>query len=117
MIIKKQKEDIAKKIKALEKEISKNTASAWKQLSQLIYFLDSRENLMYWLINPILFLDSWLIIGLYRWGKTNGNHWQTWVDEINWLDCMVSLAGYARLQRAHVYPHLVPEQGVFQSEE
>ncbi len=112
-ILIKSMHDDTKELKSIKKLIVSETAPAWKNLAQIIYYLDSRDNFMYWILNPFFFLDTWLVLWLYKWGKRYGNDWKSWISEIEWMDCIVSLAGYSNLHGDHVYPILLQEKGVF----
>jgi hypothetical protein len=108
--------DNSEELATIKKLIVSETAPAWKKLAQIIYYLDSRDNFMYWIINPLLFLDTWLVLSLYRWGQKYGTDWGHWIAEIEWMDCMVSLAGYAKLHTDYNLPNLSARKGLFRSE-
>jgi hypothetical protein len=95
-------------------ELSQSSIKAWKELSQIIYLVNSRENLMYWLINPFLFIDIWSYVALYRWGTKYESQLAKWIHQANTLDVLVSLAGYARLHTSNNYPTLTSADKCFE---
>jgi hypothetical protein len=87
--------------------IGPTALKAWKRLQQLLYFLDSRANFLYWLLNPIFFIDLWTWHQLAKWGTQYQSEYTKWVHSVHELEVLVSMGGYAYLHPNYTYPSLI----------
>ena len=104
-------------LQVIKQEITQQSIKAWSQLNQIIYFIDSRSNFLYWLFNPFFFFDTWIVNGLFRWGQQHGQLLPKWMNLLEEMDTLVSMAGYTRLHPNHLFPELVTQQGYFEANE
>lgn len=91
----------ATKLKELkEKLLAKTTASqAIQQLSKLTHRLGVRGNQLYPILNGLFLLDAYLLIDLYNWKKKYQSHIEEWLEVVNEMECLISLAGFS-----HIHP-------------
>jgi hypothetical protein len=96
----------AELLKKAQDKLGPEAENAWKELSQLIYILDSRANVLYWLINPLIFIDVILQSRLANWYHSYHEKLPIWIETVHEMEVLISMAGYVHLHPGFTYPQL-----------
>ena len=114
-LIKELDSDQSQLLTIYQKKLGPEAADAWRELSQLIYGLDSRANILYWIMNPIFFIDVILQQRLALWHEKHGKQLPDWLKAVHEMEVLISMAGYVQLHQDYNFPELSEEAVAFDS--
>ncbi|MFY0601523.1 MAG: hypothetical protein JXR03_17745 [Cyclobacteriaceae bacterium] len=86
-----------------------------KSLANLSYRISSRANMLYALLDATLLLDIHLLTDLIKWKKANNQEIEKWLNVVNEFECLVSIAGFSRVNESYAYPELEKESFAFET--
>ncbi len=91
---------------ALKEKLIKNSkaSKAIKKLNSITHRLAARSNLLYPLLDAVFLLDAYLLIDLYQWKKHHEEQIAEWLEVVNEIECLISLAGFAHAHPDYVWP-------------
>jgi hypothetical protein len=64
-------------------------------LSKILNWMHSRAGMMYWVINPFLLIDYWVLNNIVRWKNQYGKSIQGWFDAIGDWEAIMSMTDFA----------------------
>lgn len=105
----------SKTLNSFQNKLGPEATKAWQELTQLIYGLDSRSNILYWLINPIIFLDIILQHRLAYWHHRYGHQLSGWFQAVHEMEVLISLTGYVDLHSEYCFPRLSDQQNTYKA--
>lgn len=84
------------------------------QLTKLVKEFEFRQNMLAgFFLNSLLVWDVRCIYKLYRWHETNKGHLSGWLEVIEDIDALLSLAAFACNNPGYVYPEIVSDSFLF----
>ena len=92
-----------------------SASGAIRDLRKILSGLETRGNMLYHLINPILLLDLVWVLRAEKWKRKHGRHSGEWFDAIGEIDVINSLAGFAAANPDYVFPEIADENYRFKS--
>jgi len=102
-----------KKVEApLLKELQKNfqnpkASSKIIKLSKILNWLHARAGMMYWVINPFVLIDYWVLNNLMSWKNQHGKSIAQWFEAIGKWEAVMSLADFAFAHEAYKNPSIL----------
>lgn len=107
-------------LKELKNKISHEKISCKKEMKKLSdladWVGDSSYNAYYFIINILFFSDVFIMNALEKWKKNNGLKLRTWLDIINELDALNSIANIAFDHEEWSYPNVLDSNEVYGEE-
>ncbi len=98
---------------ALRERLTSGHRSASEEmaaLARVVGFVDARRNEVFrFLIGPFLFWDVQCAVALGRWRARAGRHLRGWLETLNELEALASLAAFAFEHPDFAWPELAPE--------
>lgn len=64
-------------------------------LSKILNWMHSRAGMMYWIINPFLLIDYWVLNNVVNWKNQYGKSIQGWFNAIGDWEAIMSMADFA----------------------
>ena len=64
-------------------------------LSKILNWMHSRAGMMYWVINPFLLIDYWVLNNVVNWKNQYGKSIQGWFNAIGDWEAIMSMADFA----------------------
>lgn len=86
--------------------VDRKALKSIKSLKQIVYLLDSRENLMWVLVNLTLLVDLYSFCLLNMWIRKYGKAFNTWIEVIYQFEAYGSCASYWQLHPDFTLPDL-----------
>ncbi|SMG43391.1 MutS domain III [Marivirga sericea] len=65
------------------------------RLSKILNWMHSRAGMMYWVINPFLFIDYWVLNNVVQWKNQYGKSIENWFLAIGDWEAIMSMADFA----------------------
>ncbi|WNB18049.1 MutS-related protein [Marivirga arenosa] len=66
-----------------------------KRLSKIFNWLHARNGMMYWIINPFVLIDYWVLNSLMKWKNNYGKSIENWFDAIGKWEAIMSMAEFS----------------------
>ncbi len=104
-------------LQRLQSQVGKSAIKEIRALRQIVFFLDSRGNLLWPIVNIVLLVDLHTFSMLQRWITKNSSQFKTWLLCINELETLCSMASFADLNRDFTYPEIMEEPGIWHGSE
>jgi len=83
-------------LKTLQRHFQNPKASVKiNQLSKILNWMQSRAGMMYWVINPFLLIDYWLLNNTVKWKNQYGKSIESWFQAIGDWEAIMSLSEFA----------------------
>jgi len=86
------------------------------RLNKLMRLVDSRRNMMVWMIAPFVLWDLHLSYALEQWRRVSGPAMRRWLDAVGEIEALSSLASYHYENPRDVFPEITRESPYFDSE-
>ena len=80
-----------------------------KKLQQILFSLESRANMFYWILNILLLLDVFWLLKASAWKRKNEKYAKNWFDTIHQFEVLNSLAGFSYANPGYTMPVIVNE--------
>jgi hypothetical protein len=64
-------------------------------LSKILNWMHSRAGMMYWVINPFLLIDYWVLNNIVKWKNQYGRSIKNWFNAIGDWEAIMSMADFA----------------------
>ena len=84
-------------------------SAAINKLQQILFSLESRANMFYWILNAFLLLDVFWLLKASTWKRKNKKYAKKWFDTIHQFEVLNSLAGFSYANRGFTIPVIVDE--------
>lgn len=100
----------SERLVALQRDLGgteRPASSEIARLKQLIALLESRTNLMFALIAPLLAWATQIAFAIEAWRARTGQHIPRWVDAVGEFEALAALATYAAEHPEHTFPAFV----------
>ncbi|XOV94727.1 MAG: hypothetical protein ACFHWX_08485 [Bacteroidota bacterium] len=81
-------------------------SKAIKKLSNITYRLSVRGNILYPILDGLFLVDAYLLIDLYNWKKQYKQSIHEWLEVVNEMECLISLAGFSQLNPKYIFPEV-----------
>ncbi|MEQ8551472.1 MAG: hypothetical protein RIC06_23835 [Cyclobacteriaceae bacterium] len=96
------------KLKQLQQKLGTKTPAhkAIEKLSNLAYRLSVRGNMLYPILDGIFLLDAYLLIDLNNWKEKYQSHIEEWLEVINEMECLISMAGFSHIHPEYIFPEI-----------
>tara|TARA_Y100001972_G_scaffold129100_1_gene194176 strand:- start:1892 stop:3694 length:1803 start_codon:yes stop_codon:yes gene_type:complete len=96
------------KLKQLQQKLGTKTPAhkGIEKLSNLAYRLSVRGNMLYPILDGIFLLDAYLLIDLCNWKVKYQSHIEEWLEVINEMECLISLAGFSHIHPDYTFPEV-----------
>ena len=65
------------------------------KLSKILNWMHSRAGMMYWIINPFLLIDYWVLNNVVKWKNQYGKSIESWFKAIGDWEAIMSMADFA----------------------
>lgn len=72
-----------------------NASQKINTLSKILNWMHSRAGMMYWVINPFLLIDYWVLNNVVNWKNQYGKSIQGWFTAIGDWEAIMSMADFA----------------------
>jgi len=86
------------------------------RLGRLIELLDSRDNVLMRVIDPIVLWTPHLAFAVEAWRRKSGPHLARWLAVVSEMESLLSLAGYSYEHPADPFPEFTGESPCFEAE-
>lgn len=96
--------------------IDQQALRAIKQLKQIVFLLDSRGNLMWFIVNLTLLVDIYSYCLLNIWIRKNGKAFASWTHVIHQFEAFGSCASYWSLHPEFHFPILKGDEEIWQGQ-
>jgi MutS domain V len=83
------------------------------RLNRLVEFIDSRDNILVRLLEPIVLWTLQLVFAAEAWRARSGAYVPRWVAATGDIEALASLAGYAFEHPEDPFPEFIPGEPVF----
>ena len=90
---------------------------AISQLANISYKLSARASMFYALIDVPLLLDIHILAKLARWKEKHQHDIGTWLQAISEMECLMSIAGFARCHPDYAFPVISTEPFCFNAKQ
>lgn len=88
-----------------------------KKLQKILFSLESRANIFYWILNGLFLLDVfWLLKGA-SWRERNKQYAENWFETIHQFEVLNSIAGFGYLNPDFCIPQISNEDYELEGEE
>lgn len=108
----------SKKLQDLKLIISperQKASNVIQELFRILDFLNSRKNMLYWMVNVPLLFDLHIMMMAEKWKSKNKTDVSEWFDAISELEALCSLAGLKYANPRFVFPTFSEEEYHIQS--
>ncbi len=108
----------SKKLQELKVTVSptgKAASTVIQELFKVLDFLNSRTNMLYWMVNVPLLFDIHIMVMAERWKAKNQNDVSKWFEAISELEALCSLAGLSYANPAFAYPIFAEQEYHFEA--
>ncbi len=85
------------------------------KLEKILFSLESRANVFYWLLNALLLLDAYWLLKAAAWRRKNKQYAENWFETIHHFEVLNSIAGFAYLHPDFCWPEISDEAYTFES--
>ncbi len=86
-----------------------------QKLQNILYNLENRANIVYWLLNIFLVLDLYWLIKAENWKKRNGHFASQWFNVVHQFEAINSLAGFHYANPTYCFPTISEDAFHFDS--
>lgn len=80
-----------------------------KKLQQILFSLESRANMFYWILNILLLLDVFWLLKALAWKRKNEKYAKKWFDTIHQFEVLNSIAGFGYANPGYAMPVITDE--------
>ncbi len=87
------------------------------RLYRLLDWLDSRDNIVLRIIDPIALWTVHMSFAIEAWRRKSGPHLREWLDAVGEMEALLSLAGYRYEHPADPFPEFTDESPCFDGEQ
>jgi hypothetical protein len=87
------------------------------RLHRLLELLDSRDNLLLRIIDPIALWTVHVAFAIEAWRRKSGPHLREWLDVVGEMEALLSLAGYHYEHPGDPFPEFTDESPCFDGEQ
>jgi hypothetical protein len=97
---------------ALQQRVSTKgepASASIQKLFGIVQFFESRANMFYMIIGVVFLTDHFLMLALDRWKHRYGNQVLSWMEAVDELDALCSLAGQYHANPEWCQPEIVDE--------
>jgi hypothetical protein len=88
-----------------------------KQLNKIMNWLHARNGMMYWIVDPLVMTDYWVLINALKWKKHYGKDIRRWFESIGKMEALLSIANFSFAHPHYVKPQLTLEPTILSGKE
>lgn len=71
--------------------------------------------MLYIMVDVAFLLDAYLLVDLFFWKKENQNYVEDWLEIVNEMECLISLAGFSRSNPNYTFPTITEKTYYFKA--
>lgn len=108
------------RLQQLQKKLfhgKRSSTRAIQSLASLTHRINARANMLYGIADLLLVLDTYLYTDLFNWKKKYRDETEEWLKTIHEVECLVSLAGFSKLNPHYCFPDVNASDFSFKAKE
>lgn len=86
-----------------------------KKLEKILFSLESRANVFYWILNAMFLLDVYWLLKASSWRIKNKQYAEKWFETIHHFEVLNSIAGFGYLHPDFCWPDIADESYVIEA--